>query len=59
MEDKTLKCQNEKCGKDFVWTAGEQEFFAERGFHEPKYCPECRAARKAERNNNRRFDRNN
>lgn len=57
MEDKTLVC--EECKHDFVWTAGEQEFFAERNFSQPKYCKECRAARKAQRNNNRHFDRNN
>ncbi|MEE0068638.1 MAG: zinc-ribbon domain containing protein, partial [Faecalibacterium prausnitzii] len=25
-EDKTLVCKD--CGKEFVWTAGEQEFYA-------------------------------
>ena len=30
-EDKTLVCKD--CGKEFVFTAGEQEFYAERGFH--------------------------
>ena len=29
-EDKTLVCKD--CGKGFVWTAGEQEFYASRGF---------------------------
>jgi CxxC-x17-CxxC domain-containing protein len=48
-EDKVLICA--ECGKEFVWTAGEQEFYAERGFqNEPKRCPECRRARKAQRN---------
>ena len=28
--DKTLKCKD--CGADFVFTAGEQEFYAEKGF---------------------------
>ena len=27
-QDKTLKCK--ECGADFVFTAGEQEFYAER-----------------------------
>ena len=27
-EDKTLVCKD--CGKEFVWTAGEQEFYASR-----------------------------
>ena len=52
MQDKTLICQD--CGAEFVFTAGEQEFFAEKGFtDEPKRCKTCRDARK----NNRRGDR--
>ncbi len=44
-EDKVLVCT--ECGKEFIWTAGEQEFFAERGLtNEPKRCKECREARK-------------
>ena len=36
-EDKTLKCED--CGQDFIFTAGEQEFYAEKGFqNEPKRC---------------------
>ena len=45
-EDKDLVCQD--CGKTFVFTAKEQEFYAEKGFqNEPKRCKECRAAKKA------------
>ena len=29
-EDKKLVCK--ECGNEFVFTAGEQEFYAERGF---------------------------
>ena len=44
--DKTLTCQD--CGMDFVFTAGEQEFYAQKGFtNEPSRCPSCRQARKA------------
>ena len=43
--DKTLTCSD--CGQEFTWTASEQEFFADRGFTEPKRCSSCRAARKA------------
>ena len=47
-EDKVLVCAD--CGREFIWTAGEQEFYAERGFtNEPKRCPECRKARKTAR----------
>ena len=36
-EDKTLVCK--ECGQEFVFTAGEQEFYAERGFqNEPQRC---------------------
>ena len=42
-EDKTLVCK--ECGKEFVFTAGEQEFYAERGFqNEPQRCKACRDA---------------
>lgn len=45
--DKTMTCR--ECGKEFVFTAGEQEFYATRGFqNEPGRCPECREARKAQ-----------
>ena len=34
-EDKTLVCKD--CGEDFTFTAGEQEFYAEKGFqNEPR-----------------------
>ncbi len=46
--DKALKCR--ECGVDFVFTAGEQEFYAGRGLqNEPSRCPECRAARRSQR----------
>jgi CxxC-x17-CxxC domain-containing protein len=44
--DRSLVCR--ECGQEFTFTAGEQEFFAQKGFtNEPGRCPECRAARKA------------
>lgn len=44
-EDKTLKCK--ECGNEFVFTAGEQEFYAEKGFqNEPQRCKACRDKRK-------------
>ena len=47
-EDKTLVCKD--CGAEFVFTAGEQEFYAEKGFqNEPTRCKACRQARKANR----------
>jgi CxxC-x17-CxxC domain-containing protein len=42
--DKTMTCR--ECGASFIFTAGEQEFYASKGFtHEPARCPSCRAAR--------------
>jgi predicted N-acetyltransferase YhbS len=49
--DKTLVCKD--CGAEFVFTAGEQSFYAEKGFeNEPTRCKECRAAKKNARRNN-------
>lgn len=46
--DKTLTCSD--CGTSFVFTAGEQQFFASRGFsNEPKRCQNCRSSRRAQR----------
>lgn len=48
MEDKTLTCRD--CGREFVFTASEQQFYTQKGFtNEPGRCPECRTARKASR----------
>ncbi|MBI4503894.1 MAG: zinc-ribbon domain containing protein [Chloroflexi bacterium] len=45
MTDKTLTCRD--CGTSFVFTVGEQEFFANKGFtNEPSRCSNCRAARR-------------
>lgn len=53
MEDKTIVCKD--CGKEFVFTVGEQEFFKEKGFeNDPVRCPECRKARKAQKFNRER-----
>ncbi len=42
--DKVLKCAD--CGAEFVFTAGEQMFFADKGFkNEPKRCKGCKAKR--------------
>src|SRR3982751_3944011 len=46
--DKSLTCAD--CGQEFVFTASEQDFYAQRGFTEPRRCPSCRASRKAARN---------
>lgn len=49
-QDRNLTCRD--CGEEFVFTASEQDFFAEKGFtNDPGRCAECRAIRK---NQNRR-----
>jgi CxxC-x17-CxxC domain-containing protein len=46
-EDKTLTCRD--CGQEFIWTAGEQEFYQQRGLvNQPGRCPDCRRARKSQ-----------
>ena len=45
--DKTLTCAD--CGQEFAFSASEQQFYADRGFSEPRRCPSCRASRKAAR----------
>ena len=47
-QDKTIKCRD--CAKDFVFSAGEQQFFAEKGFDKPPIrCSECRKAKRQNR----------
>ena len=44
--DINLTCKD--CAQPFVFTAGEQEFYQQRGLvNQPGRCPDCRAARKA------------
>jgi CxxC-x17-CxxC domain-containing protein len=46
--DRAITCAD--CGQEFTFTAGEQEFYEQRGFTEPpKRCGSCRAVRKAQR----------
>ena len=46
--DRMIMCVD--CGQEFTWTAGEQEFFHEKGFtNPPKRCKECRQAKKEQR----------
>ena len=46
-EDKNLTCRD--CAKTFVFTAGEQAFFEEKGLSAPIRCPDCRRLRKQQR----------
>jgi CxxC-x17-CxxC domain-containing protein len=50
-QDKFIQCAD--CGKTFTFSVEDQEFFQSKGYtNEPKRCPECRQARKSERNSN-------
>lgn len=46
-KDLVLKCVD--CGNEFTWFSAEQEFYASKGFTQPKRCKDCRAAKKANR----------
>src|SRR5271168_2703640 len=41
--DLLLTCSD--CGQEFVFTAGEQQFFQERGYSSPRRCKPCRQAK--------------
>lgn len=42
--DRVLKCVD--CSAEFVFTAGEQQFYADKGFkNEPKRCKGCKSRR--------------
>src|SRR5258705_6268256 len=43
-QDRVLKCVD--CNAEFVFTAGEQQFFADKNFrNEPKRCKACKSKR--------------
>ncbi len=47
--DRNLTCRD--CNKQFTFTASEQDFYAQKGFtQDPGRCPDCREARKSQRN---------
>ncbi len=50
LQDKTMKCIS--CGREFVFTVREQEFYESKGFSEPRHCYDCRAKRKREKDAN-------
>ena len=52
LPDQQRQCAD--CGKQFVWTAGEQEFYMQKGLtHPPSRCPECRTKKREMRRANR------
>lgn len=44
-QNQTITCKD--CGREFVWTAEEQEFYQQKGFNAPQRCKDCRAKAKA------------
>ena len=47
LQDKTLICSD--CGREFIFTVGEQEFYRSHGLlNDPKRCPDCRSNRRRE-----------
>jgi CxxC-x17-CxxC domain-containing protein len=47
-DDRTLTCRD--CGESFVFSVGEQQFFATKGLvNDPQRCPSCRAEAKRAR----------
>lgn len=49
--DEMLNCVD--CGREFVFSAGEQQFYEQKGFqNKPNRCTDCRTARKAMRSSN-------
>ncbi len=48
-QDRTLSCN--ECGQSFTFSADDQSYHAEKGYtNEPKRCPNCRQAKRAQRN---------
>jgi CxxC-x17-CxxC domain-containing protein len=53
LADKTLRCRD--CSQEFIFTTGEQEFYASHGLqNDPSRCPQCRSERRRNRNNDSR-----
>jgi len=50
-KDIELTCIESSCGNTFIFTIGEQEYFASRGLYPPRRCPTCRLKRKQENKN--------
>lgn len=44
-QNRTLTCAG--CSESFIFTAGEQRYYRDKGYTDPKRCKSCREARKA------------
>lgn len=49
-KDRTIKCY---CGKEWIFTVADQDFFAKQGFTEPVRCKECRVDHRRKQNERR------
>lgn len=50
-KDETIVCKD--CGKEFIFTVRDQEFYEQMKFeNKPTRCKECRIAKKNNRRNN-------
>ncbi|MCG6972510.1 MAG: zinc-ribbon domain-containing protein [Desulfobacterales bacterium] len=56
MQTRTLECI--QCGNSFELSTSEQEYYRQRGFDEPRRCPECRKNKRREPHNDTRKFRN-
>ena len=53
-QDEKLICED--CGSEFIFTSGEQEFYAEKGLvNKPKRCENCRKNRR-QKNRKKMYD---
>ena len=50
MEDKKITCKD--CGKEFIFTVGEQKLYKEKRYkNDPVRCHECRKTKKEKKMN--------
>jgi CxxC-x17-CxxC domain-containing protein len=47
-QNQSIPCKD--CGREFTWTAEEQEFYQQKGFNPPLRCKDCRAKARAAHN---------
>lgn len=53
-QDKKLICK--ECSQEFIWSAGEQKFYADKGLQNPPgRCPECRRIKKDQKANQPKY----
>ena len=53
-DDLTIKCK--RCGKPFVWSASDREYYRQHSLYAPTYCPDCRKDNRKLANRSRRHN---